>query len=134
MLRKGNLLIVDDNLALLEVLKDELSPLADQVFLAHDGYEAIRRLSNDSIHCIVCDYDMPRMNGMEVLRIVRSRGQQLPFIFYTGQDSYPLIVEAARYKAFALLHKPDQERLAQIVSQGLNLGLSEWQKNPSYVV
>jgi PAS domain S-box-containing protein len=49
-----------------------------------------------NIDCIICDFQMPRMNGLELLRILRSEGDDTPFIFLTGQGNESLAAEALR--------------------------------------
>lgn len=46
------------------------------------------------IDCVVCDYDMPQMNGLEVLQKIRETNSKLPFILYTGKGSEEIASEA----------------------------------------
>ncbi|WP_275883449.1 response regulator [Halorhabdus sp. BNX81] len=46
---------------------------------------AIERLKTGSIDCVVSDYDMPEMNGLELLESVRNDYPELPFILFTGK-------------------------------------------------
>ena len=48
--------------------------------------EALKRInSQDSYHCIVCDFSMPLMTGLDLLIEIRKSGNNIPFIFLTGQ-------------------------------------------------
>lgn len=51
-------------------------------------------LLTDEIDCVISDYDMPLMNGIEVLKEVRERYPDLPFILYTGKGSEEIASEA----------------------------------------
>lgn len=58
---------------------------------ASDG---IARLETDSIDCIVSDYDMPEMKGLEFLEQVRGSYPDMPFILFTGKGSEEIASEA----------------------------------------
>ena len=58
---------------------------------ASDGLE---RLQQVDIDCIVSDYDMPGMNGLEFLEVIRESDPQLPFILYTGKGNEEIASEA----------------------------------------
>ena len=58
------------------------------------GEEAIDAVEERSVDCIVSDYDMAGMDGLELLEAVRERNPDLPFILYTGKGSEGLASEA----------------------------------------
>ncbi|WP_132058635.1 response regulator [Halorussus amylolyticus] len=69
----------------------------------HDDFEittqttidsALETLETESVDCIVSDYDMPSMNGLEFLETVRARDGDLPFILFTGKGSEEIASEA----------------------------------------
>lgn len=121
---KGNLLIVDDEPLLLKRLRANLEEYADKVFTANDGIEALEILSKEDIHCVICDVNMPRMNGVEVIKKIRTDNNQVPFIFYTGHGNNELMLEAAKYGAFDFFNKPDFEGLEEAISHGLKVGFT----------
>ncbi|QLD90294.1 response regulator [Natronomonas salina] len=47
---------------------------------------ALERLSMDAVDCVVCDYEMPTMNGAELLESVREDHPALPFIILSGHE------------------------------------------------
>ena len=55
---------------------------------------AIDRIQNESFDCVVSDYNMPEMDGIEFLRTVRERNPDLPFILFTGRGSEEIASEA----------------------------------------
>ena len=83
-MKKGKLLIVDDEIDLLKSIKILLEDLADSIELARDGQEAIEILSREEFQCVICDINMPRKNGVEVIAEMRRQGNNVPFIFYTA--------------------------------------------------
>ncbi|ERH08455.1 MAG: PAS sensor histidine kinase [halophilic archaeon J07HX64] len=61
---------------------------------ATDAGEALDRISDDPPDCIVSDYNMPGMGGIEFLRAVREEHPELPFILYTGKGSEAVASDA----------------------------------------
>jgi DNA-binding NtrC family response regulator len=120
----GNLLIVDDEELLLDVLKYSMKRLADNVFTASNGADALKILKHETIHCIVCDINMPEMNGMEVLRNLRAMNFSTPFIFYTGNGNRELMKEAQKLGAMDFMEKPGHDGLEEVVTKGLRSGLN----------
>lgn len=122
---KGNLLIVDDEPLLLKRLRMNLEEYADKVYTAQDGIEALEVISREKVHCVVCDINMPRMNGVEVIKKIRSENNDVPFIFYTGHGNQELMLEVAKYGAFDFFNKPDFDGLEEVISRGLSLGFNK---------
>lgn len=119
---KGNLLLVDDETILLKHMRSSLEDIADEIFVAENGIEALSILEKQDIHCIVCDINMPKMNGIEVIKKLHEKKVEIPFIFYTGHGSNDLMDEAARFGAFDFLNKPNLVGLEEVVERGLKVG------------
>lgn len=119
---KGNLLLIDDEVQLLERTAILLEDIADEVFTASSGAKGIEILNNNEIHCIICDINMPEMNGVEVLEIVRESHPDTPFIFYTGHGSRELMKKAVKLGAFDFVDKPFLDGLESIAIAGLKAG------------
>lgn len=121
-MKSKNLLIIDDEEQLLINLSYLLNKYADQIFTAKNGQEGLAILKEQDIHCVICDISMPEMNGVEVIKRVRSMGNEVPFIFYTAFGNHHLMTEAAKYGAFDFLTKPVFEELESVVARGLHEG------------
>ncbi len=117
---KGNLLIIDDEALLVKNMQNILEDYADEIFTAGNGKEALDIFRRETIHCIVCDINMPVMNGVEFIKRVREDMSDVPFIFYTGHGNRDLMLEAAKYGAFDFLNKPSLDNLEEIVRNALN--------------
>lgn len=122
---KGNLLIVDDEPILVKNMRNLLEDYADEIFTAGQGQEALEILRSQTIHCVVCDINMPVLNGVELIRKIREDKNEVPFIFYTGHGNRDLMLEAAKYGAFDFLNKPSLDNLEEIVERALNRGASD---------
>jgi len=122
-MNKGTLLIVDDEPIILKMLKFNLDELADTILIANNGLEALEVLKENEVHCIICDINMPKMNGVEVIKSLRKDDNNVPFIFYTAHGNQDLMMEAVKYGAFDFLNKPGLEGLEDVVTRGLTEGL-----------
>ena len=67
-----------------------------EIHLAQTVPEAMELLEKNSYNCILSDYHFPRMNGIELLRAIRDKGYDYPFIFFTGQGNEEVAAEALR--------------------------------------
>lgn len=119
---KGNLLLVDDEPLILKMLEINLAPYVDQTFCAENGKVALEIFKEQEIHCVVCDINMPIMNGVEFIKHVRELGSQVPFIFFTAYNERELMLRALKFGAFDFLTKPNFEGLEEVVSRGLKEG------------
>lgn len=81
------ILVVDDDRAVRESLRRSLSFNGYSVSLATDGVEALEAITADRPDAIVLDVMMPRLDGLEVCRQLRSTGDDLPILVLTARDS-----------------------------------------------
>jgi len=79
------------------------------VFAVETGETAIAWLSRYHADVIVSDYDLPNMNGIELLRSLRSVGFSLPFIFFSERDSVHVKTEAYRCDVFGFIKRKGSE-------------------------
>ncbi len=84
-----------------------------------DGEAALDRLSATTVDCVVSDYRMPGMDGIELSRAVAERAPQLPFVLFTGRGSEAVAGEAVDAAVTSYLPKQADregfERLAERV-------------------
>lgn len=81
------ILVVDDDQAVRESLRRSLTFNGYTVELAGDGIEAVERLDANRPDAVILDVMMPRRDGLEVCRILRSRGDDLPVMMLTARDA-----------------------------------------------
>lgn len=81
-----NILVIDDNHFLRSDLAEILTLEGYTVFTAEDGEVGLQRLSENNIDLIICDYNMPKVNGEQVLTKVRTTEatRDLPFILISA--------------------------------------------------
>ncbi len=82
------LLHVDDNPFDLELTSLYLQKVSEDLKIewAASAGEAVERIGSQEFHCILCDYQMPETDGLELLRSLRRSGNDIPFILLTCQS------------------------------------------------
>ncbi|GAB3566038.1 response regulator transcription factor [Amycolatopsis endophytica] len=81
------ILVVDDDRAVRESLRRSLEFNGYQVELAGDGAQALERVIADRPDAMILDVMMPRLDGLEVARRLRSTGDDLPILVLTARDT-----------------------------------------------
>ena len=100
-------LCVDDQRSFVELAAEMLEREDDRfdVATATNAEEGLDRLSEADFDCIVSDYDMPGLNGIEFLERIREQYPELPFILYTGKGSEEVASDALSAGATDYLQK-----------------------------
>lgn len=104
---KPTMLIVDDNEEMLNFLS---SSLADKysILTAEDGIEALNKLKENEVTLIVSDWMMPRMDGVEFCKAIRTNQatSHIPFILLTAKTDTNSKIEGMDCGADAYIEKP----------------------------
>lgn len=111
LLQQLNILIVDSNAYMRRMTRTMLTNLgAKSVIEASDGLAALESIRTCDPDVMLLDMDMPVLNGMEVIRIVRSPGvfprPNLPIIMLTSRGHRSSVLHALRAGAHEFLVKP----------------------------
>jgi DNA-binding NtrC family response regulator len=116
--RAWQVLVVDDDDDVRDGLSIWLTREGFHVEVASDGLEALGRLANDGIDAIVCDLDMPRLQGMDLLRHVRNTGMDVVVVILSGR--FDLLAQAKDIGEVYACAKPcAPERLLHTLQQAL---------------
>jgi len=116
----GKILIVDDEPFNLDLLEQELDDLGYGTERAADGAEALAKLDDAGPDLVLLDYQMPGLNGIEVLRAIRQKNKELPVVMITAHGSIERAVEAIKSGADDFVTKPfDPEHLAVVLTKCL---------------
>ena len=85
---KRKILIVDDEEVIRKFLKIHLTKLGYEVMEAMDGEQAIERLGKDDFDLLICDILMPKKDGWEVIKEVKSnpKTKEMPVIVLTARN------------------------------------------------
>jgi len=103
---KNLILIVDDEPGGLKVLSANLTLEGYDVELALSGIEALEKIDKKDYDLILLDYQMPKMNGLELLKNIRAKGIEIPVIMITAFSTIENAVEAMKNGAYNYLTKP----------------------------
>lgn len=104
-------LIVDDEKAIRQTLKEILEFEKFQCDEAEDGFAALQKLSESQFDVILCDIKMPRMDGLELLQKIQDL-VDTPVVMISGHGTIETAVEAVKKGAFDYIPKPpDLNRL-----------------------
>ena len=101
------ILIVDDDGATRILLRKILSHAGyRRIDEAASGREALTQLAANSFHVVLLDWNMPQINGLEVLRQAKPNHPECEFLMITARDSVDSVVDALKLGALGLLSKP----------------------------
>ncbi len=101
-----SVLYVDDEPGLVALLRHYLQETGEfEVVTAGSGTEALALLERFRVDVVVSDYQMPGMNGIDLLRECRRRFGDLPFILFTGRGREEIVIEAIEHGVDFYLQK-----------------------------
>jgi two-component system nitrogen regulation response regulator NtrX len=116
-----SVLVVDDVPAMAEQYAYDLRRLGGyDTAVAAGGAEALERLAQEPVDCMILDLEMPGMDGFEVLRRLAHEGSDTPVIVYTGTGSFDRCIEAIRLGAAGFIDKAEpMVRVVREIEQAL---------------
>jgi DNA-binding NtrC family response regulator len=111
------ILIVDDDQICREILADALATLRVEVGLAGDGVEGIEKLALEPFDILITDLNMPRMDGLTLLKEARKHYPHILTIIITGYGSLESAIDAIRTGTYDYIQKPFKIEEIQIVTR-----------------
>lgn len=106
------ILVIDDERAIRNVLKDILTNEGFHVEEAADGEEGWKKFQANNYDLVLCDIKMPKMDGLEFLQQATAAKQDIPIIMISGHGTIETAVDAVKKGAFDYISKPpDLNRL-----------------------
>lgn len=103
------ILVIDDSATVRQEVRATLSPAGYDILEAADGLEGAEAIDHTSdLSLVICDVNMPRMNGLEMLTAVKAGGRhpRLPVLMLTTEGRASLIKQAQAAGASAWMVKP----------------------------
>jgi len=101
-----NLLLVDDEPALLNSLERVFRRKEFKTLKAYDGMQALNILKNNSVDVIISDVQMPELNGLELLKTVSQNYPEIKVILVSGDFDYYSLPSDLFDKIHAYFNKP----------------------------
>lgn len=118
---KKKILVVDDEEDIVNFLSEELEYQGYRTDRARDGVEAVLKVLDGGIDAVLMDIRMPRLDGVNALRIIRKAAPAVPVIMFTGQAGQGDMAASTQYGAFTCLLKPvAPDRLMQVLQTVLD--------------
>ena len=111
---RPTLLITDDEPAWRSALQEFLEQAGYQTLLAASGEEALEFVEERTVDCMLLDYQLPGVSGIETLKLIREVHAFLPCIMITSVDSRHLMQQALALHVFTVLSKPVSRELVTI--------------------
>ncbi len=117
------ILIVEDEKSLAQAYQTILEKHGYAVQLAYDGEEALAIIAKDSVDLILLDINMPKMNGLEMLKQMDTEVLNNRVIVFSNQDAQTDIDEAFRLgaKRYLLKSWASPQDLVKVVEEALEI-------------
>lgn len=121
MAQRYKILIVDDEVALITLLKEELQDAGGyEVDLAFDGVEAINLIQKSLYDVVLLDMKMPRVDGREVLKFIQENSPSTHVIILSQYADIKMAVETTKLGAYEVLGKPyDIDQVEQTIERAI---------------
>lgn len=122
MAQRYKILIVDDEVALITLLKEELQEAGGyEVDLAFDGAEAINLIQKALYDVVLLDMKMPRVDGREVLKFIQEHSPSAQVIILSQYADIKMAVETTKLGAYEVLGKPyDIDQVEQTIERAID--------------
>jgi two-component system chemotaxis response regulator CheY len=105
----SKILVVDDSMTVRQQVSAALGPAGFAIVEAKDGVEGLEKIEGDKeVKVVICDINMPRMNGLDMLEEARRRAgnQNLPFLMLTTEAQPDMVARAKAAGAKGWMVKP----------------------------
>ena len=121
------LLVVEDNLANLELMTEVFTSLKAEVRPISDSEEALGVVNQEKFDGIFLDLEMPKLNGFELARLIRksSWNKSTPIVIVTGRDERQTMKEAFSLGATFFLQKPVDRQKLNVLFRTVSGGMLE---------
>ncbi len=122
--REGRVLVVDDEEGIRKPIGLMLTQAGYEVVEAEDGGQAIRKLNSDDnplmVDTILCDINMPKINGSEAIVYFRVQYPTVPVVVLTGYPDLQLALELMKNGVVDYLVKPvPKDKLLAVIKRAV---------------
>ncbi len=117
----AHILVIDDEKAIRNVLKDILLNEGFKVDEAADGEEGLKKIFSGNYDLVLCDIKMPKLDGLEFLDSIVAAKSEIPVIMISGHGNIETAVDAVKKGAYDYISKPpDLNRLLITIRNALD--------------
>ncbi len=136
----NQVLLIEDTDNLREILVSVLECEGFEVDPCSSAEEALPQLDRKNYDCVVCDFKLHRLTGIDFLKKVKERHPQLPFLLMTAFGTMDLVVQALRLGASDFISKPfNPDQLCSAIhtlierNQKIDSTCSQSQSKPAFL-
>ena len=116
----GRVLVVDDERAIRDTLREILEDAGYEVAVAEDGVKALEQFNQERYDVVLCDIKMPGMDGIELLDKLQAESE-VPVVMVSGHGTIETAVDAIKRGAYDYIEKPlDLNRLLVSIRNALD--------------
>ncbi|RMH66249.1 MAG: sigma-54-dependent Fis family transcriptional regulator [Calditrichaeota bacterium] len=120
MIPRPKILVIDDEPSILTVMKANLKREGYEVHVADNGLIGLEKIKSEEYDTIIADYQMPKMNGMQLLESIQEHQIDVPIIIVTAHGSIEQAVDAMNKGALNYLTKPiNYDELTTVVQMAI---------------
>ncbi|MGB6329579.1 MAG: response regulator transcription factor [Halarcobacter sp.] len=121
-LNKCSILLAEDEEKLRESFKKVLLLYVEKVYLAKDGEEALELYSKFNPDIIITDLKMPKLNGLDLIKIIRKENQLIPIIVTSAYTDKNFLLESIKLSLVEYVVKPIREaNLSELLESCANI-------------
>jgi DNA-binding NtrC family response regulator len=111
----ADILFVDDDRAILEIVREYLAEIGYHVDVVDNGLAALERIKEKPYHIVFTDIKMPDIDGLELLSAIKEYRPETEVIIVTGHGSMESAIQAMKYGSYDYLQKPFKLNVLKII-------------------
>jgi DNA-binding response OmpR family regulator len=126
-MKERKILVVDDEPYIVEMVEVNLLKAGYKVITAYDGEEALKKVEEEIPDLIICDVNMPKMDGFEVLKRLKSNmaTRYIPVVMLTARTGDEDVFKGWQLKAEQYLTKPFNPQQILVVVRNIFKSMEE---------
>jgi len=102
-----NVLVVDDSKTMVRIISNTLSRLGiKNIEKAYDGLEGLEKFKSSNLDIVLTDWNMPNMNGLELVKRIRKSDQDIPIVMVTTEGGKREVITAIKAGVDNYIIKP----------------------------
>ena len=114
-MNSADILFVDDDRAILEIVREYLAEIGYHVDVVDNGLAALERIKEKPYHIVFTDIKMPDIDGLELLSAIKEYRPETEVIIVTGHGSMESAIQAMKYGSYDYLQKPFKLNVLKII-------------------
>jgi len=111
----ADILFVDDDRAILEIVREYLAESGYHVDVVDNGLKALERIKEKPYHIVFSDIKMPDIDGLELLSAIKEHRPETEVIIVTGHGSMESAIQAMKYGSYDYLQKPFKLNVLKVI-------------------